>query len=122
MQEFARVCERAARAGGEVLIRMRGQVNPREKAPSDLVTEADVASQEAIRELVLSEFPDHDFLGEEDLPVEIARNTDGKFTWVVDPLDGTTNYVHGFENYCVSVALQRGAEVVAGSIFDPVRE
>lgn len=123
MQEFARVCEQAARAGGAVLVRMRGQINPREKAPSDLVTEADLASQEAIRALVLTEFPDHDFLGEEDSPSEHTGGAgNGKFTWVVDPLDGTTNYVHGLENYCVSVALQCDEEIVAGCIFDPVRE
>lgn len=122
MQEFARVCEHAARVGGEVLVRMRGQISPREKAPADLVTEADLASQEAIRKYVLTEFPDHDFLGEEDLPLENAGSKGSNFTWVVDPLDGTTNYVHGLENFCVSVALQRGAEVVVGSIFDPIRE
>lgn len=125
MQDLARVCEQAARAGGEVLMRYRGKFEVREKAPADLVTEADVASQAAIRDLVLNEFPDHDFLGEEDDP-SLTSNLNSEFTWVVDPLDGTTNYVHGLENYCVSVALQQksddGNRVVEGAIYDPVRD
>lgn len=125
MQEFARVCEKAARAGGDVLLSYRGKFKVREKAPADLVTEADVASQKAIRDLVLGEFPDHDFLGEED-DHDARMDSDSEFTWIVDPLDGTTNYVHGLENYCVSVALQRrsssGVEIVEGAIFDPVRQ
>lgn len=125
MQELARVCEQAARAGGEVLLRYRGKFEVREKAPSDLVTEADIASQAVIRDFVLGAFPDHDFLGEEDDP-SIAANSDNEFTWVVDPLDGTTNYVHGLENYCVSVALQQktpdGVRVIEGAVYDPVRD
>lgn len=121
MQEFTRVCEQAARAGGDVLLRMRGKINPKEKAPADLVSEADIGSQEAIRELVLAKYPDHAFVGEED--VSPSKNAEtAEFTWIVDPLDGTTNYVHGLENYCVSVALQQGADIVAGCIYDPIRE
>ena len=66
-------------------------------------------------------FPDHNFLGEEDLE-ETSSTADSEFTWIVDPLDGTTNYVHGLENYSVSVALQRNDEIVVGAIYDPVRD
>lgn len=121
MQDFARVCEQAAKAGGAVLLDYRGKFKVREKAPSDLVTEADVGSQEAIRKLVLAAFPDHNFVGEEDIPVE-TTSSNSEYTWIVDPLDGTTNYVHGLENYCVSVALQQGDQIVAGAIYDPVRD
>lgn len=123
MQEFARVCEQAARAGGEVLRRMQGQITVREKAPADLVTEADLSSQQTIRRLLLDVFPNHGFLGEETLP---ERASDGPksadFTWIVDPLDGTTNYVHGLDNFCVSVALQQGDQIVVGVVYDPIRE
>ena len=130
MQDYGRVCVAAARAGGAVLMQYRNKFNVREKGPADLVTEADVASQVAVRDFVLGEFPDHNFLGEEDSPDEDTTSSLGanpvasesEFTWIVDPLDGTTNYVHGLENYCVSVALKQGTNVIAGAIFDPVRD
>lgn len=121
MQEFETVCEQAARAGGAVLMEYRGKFNVREKAPADLVTEADISSQEAIRALVLNKFPEHNFVGEEDTPDQ-SEASSSEFTWIVDPLDGTTNYVHGLENYCVSVALQQADRIVAGAIFDPIRD
>ena len=125
MPDYARVCERAARIGGEVLLSYRDKFQVREKGPADLVTEADLASQAAIRECLLASFPDHDFLGEEDDPAA-AQRSESDFTWIVDPLDGTTNYVHGLENYSVSVALQQragtGTKIIEGAIYDPVRD
>jgi len=125
MHDYARVCEQAARAGGEVLLQYRNKFSVREKGPSDLVTEADLASQVAVREFVLGAFPDHNFLGEEDDP-QALEQSDSDFTWIVDPLDGTTNYVHGLENYCVSVALQQRkngeSKIIEGAIYDPVRD
>jgi len=92
------------------------------KGPRDLVTEADFASQREIKRLVLEAFPDHGFLGEESLPEAetLVKQTATGLRWIVDPLDGTTNYVHGIPAYCVSVALARGNEILAGTIFDPV--
>ena len=126
MHDYKRVCEQAARAGGEVLLQYRNKFSVREKGPADLVTEADLASQVAVREFVLGAFPDHNFLGEEDDP-EAVEQSDSDFTWIVDPLDGTTNYVHGLENYCVSVALQQRnksgeSKIIEGAIYDPVRD
>lgn len=120
MEEFAEACRTAAKTGGQVLLAMQGKFKTREKAPADLVTEADVASQEAIRDFVLSKFPSHAFVGEEDL--EGAAASDSEYTWVVDPLDGTTNYVHGMENYSVSVALLHHQEVIAAAVHDPNRD
>ena len=115
LDEFVAIAEQAARRGGEILKNWEGQLGVRSKGRADLVTEADLASQKAIRELVLGKFPDHGFLGEED-PVE----PEGKeFVWVVDPLDGTTNYVHRCPFYSVSVALKRNDELMAGVVFDP---
>lgn len=125
MSDYGRVCVAAARAGGSVLTQYRNKFSVREKGPADLVTEADVASQVAVRDLVLGEFPDHAFLGEEDSgDAEFTHSTDveSEFTWIVDPLDGTTNYVHGLENYCVSVALKQNVNIIAGAIYDPVRD
>ncbi|MCA9213138.1 MAG: inositol monophosphatase [Planctomycetales bacterium] len=113
--------ETAARQAGALLLTMRGKIHPREKAPADLVTEADVASQQLIFECLSARFPDFAFLGEEDSNVSRSFNSD--YRWIVDPLDGTTNYVHGLENYCVSIGLQRqDGQIAAGVIYDPNRD
>ena len=119
MPDFLEVCERAARAGGAVLLDWAERFSVREKGPSDLVTEADLASQEVIRRVVLEAFPDHEFLSEEDAPAGKLAPTAG-FRWIVDPLDGTTNYVHRVPEYAVSIALEYAGQTMAGTIFNPV--
>ncbi|HEY2837657.1 MAG TPA: inositol monophosphatase family protein [Pirellulales bacterium] len=114
--QYAKVCEAAARAGGDVLLRFWGKVEAREKNPSDLVTEADVTSQRAIKEVVLGAFPDHGFLAEENESIP-SRSDD--LRWVVDPLDGTTNYVHGIPHYAVSIALVQRSKPLVGVVFEP---
>ena len=136
MPDFLTVCEEAARAGGAVLLDWVERFTVREKAPADLVTEADVASQETVRRILLSAFPDHDFLSEEEPAVTDSATTAGasagksanspptavesRFRWIVDPLDGTTNYVHRIPEFAVSLALERGGEVLVGCVFNPV--
>ncbi len=110
-------CEEAARTGGTILLDWVGRFSVREKGPSDLVTQADLAAQEAIQRVVLARYPEHGFVGEEH-PAQ--RETDGEFCWYVDPLDGTTNYVHQVPHYCTSVAVARAGRVVAAAVFDPV--
>jgi len=117
MPEFITVCEEAARAGGAVLLDWAGRFTVREKRPADLVTEADLASQDAVRKVLQGRYPNHGFLAEEE-ELSIPSREDG-FRWIIDPLDGTTNYVHGMHNYCVSVALERHGEILAGAVFDP---
>lgn len=120
MASFIEVCEEAVRAGGAELLRWVGKIQVREKGPADLVTQADLASQEVVRQIVLKAFPDHDFLGEE-TSGPTASATPGRYRWVVDPLDGTTNFVHGLPHYAVSLALERDGEVLAGGVFNPIR-
>ena len=117
ISDFGRVCEQAARVGGAVLLDWAGRFGVREKGPSDLVTEADLASQQAIRDVLLGAFPDHGFLAEENEQI-VSRCDD--FRWIVDPLDGTMNYVHGVPNYAVSIALEQRGEIVVGTVYDPV--
>ncbi|MFM7292241.1 MAG: inositol monophosphatase family protein [Planctomycetia bacterium] len=125
-----RVCEAAARAGGRVLLDWVGRFGVSNKGPRDLVTEADLASQREIRSIVLAAFPDHGFIGEESLPEHVGDGASAEhdpaarpvFRWMVDPLDGTSNYVHGFPAWCVSVALTRGDEILVGAIHDPKRD
>jgi myo-inositol-1(or 4)-monophosphatase len=122
MREFLSVCEQAARAGGQVLLDWQDCFTTREKGTRDLVTEADVASQKAIREILLGAYPDHDFLGEEDASLAAVVRTGAKseYRWIVDPLDGTANYVHHLQAFAVTIALERAGEIVLGVIFDPV--
>ena len=121
MQDIAGVCEKAARLGGQILLEWRGRFHVREKGPFDLVTEADLEAQRAIKSCLLSTFPDHSFLGEEDTSDTRATLQPGIASgcWIVDPLDGTTNYVHGLKGYCTSVAFRQDDEVVTGAIYDP---
>jgi myo-inositol-1(or 4)-monophosphatase len=123
---FLDVCLEAAHAAGQVLLDWQGRFQVQEKGPKDLVTQADIAAQTTIRDTLLRAFPDHDFLGEEDaaerkakgLPQIPERKSD--FRWIVDPLDGTTNYVHHLPGYAVSIALEQGNNIVLGVVFDPL--
>jgi myo-inositol-1(or 4)-monophosphatase len=107
----------AARAGGRLLLEWQGRFSIRRKGINDLVTEADHAAQDVIQKLIERRFPDDDFLGEE----STAKPRRSKRRWIVDPLDGTTNYVHGFPFFCTSVAFEAEGQFVAGAIYDPVR-
>lgn len=118
-QEFRRLAEQAARVGGNVLREWSEKFTAREKSPANLVTEADIASQEAIHALIGRQFPTHQFLGEEGL--ECGEEASG-YRWLIDPLDGTSNYVHGFPYYAVSIALEERGELVVGAIYDPNRD
>jgi myo-inositol-1(or 4)-monophosphatase len=119
--DWLQTCEAAARAGGQQLLALRGQFQTRAKGPADLVTDADLASQEAIRRVIADRFPEHAFLGEERPSEHVATDSE-QMTWIVDPLDGTTNYVHGYPQYSVSVALAQGNRILAGVVYDPVNE
>ena len=121
MSDPLAVCEAAARAGGKVLQDWVGRFAVSSKGPRDYVTEADLAAQAVVQEIVLGAFPDHGFVGEESTPEDQDRSV-GEHRWIVDPLDGTTNYVKGIPAYCTSVALARGDEILVGAIYDPVRD
>jgi myo-inositol-1(or 4)-monophosphatase len=114
-------CE-AARRGAAVLEEWRGRFSVREKARFDLVTEADVASQRAVRAFLQGRFPDHAFLGEEEGGDKSRPAAGAPPTWIVDPLDGTTNYVHDCPLYCVSVGLWADGDMVVGVVLDPSRD
>jgi myo-inositol-1(or 4)-monophosphatase len=123
MDDFLTVCEHAARIGGAILLDWVDRITARAKGPKDLVTEADLASQQAIRQVLLSAFPDHQFLGEEtenDAKTTQTAGNPGGFRWIVDPLDGTLNYVRGMPSYSVSIALERDSNVLVGVVFDPL--
>jgi myo-inositol-1(or 4)-monophosphatase len=122
MSEFSSTCEKAARAGGRVLLDWMGRFSVREKGPADLVTDADHASQEVIRQILLGDFPDHDFVGEEDGADSEPRADQAEYCWIVDPLDGTTNYVHAAPQFSVSVALAHQGRIVEAVVYDPTAD
>ncbi len=125
MSDLIEVCEKAARLGGRVLLDWADRFHVKEKGPADLVTEADLASQEVIRQFIRESYPAHKFLGEEDRPT--PEQIKGILAmeqpvWVVDPLDGTTNYAHRLPHFCVSVAVAHQQEVLAGAVFNPASD
>lgn len=115
-------CE-AARLGGKILVEYLGKAAVREKGPADLVTDADLASQAAIEKLIRIRFPQHEFLGEESTLADRERaQASGRPVWVVDPLDGTANFVHRLPGFSVSVALVEGSNPIVGVVYDPLAD
>jgi myo-inositol-1(or 4)-monophosphatase len=110
----------AARRGGEVLLRKMGEAGRSidRKGAQDFVTDADRASQKAIVEFLQRRHPDHAIRAEEGLEIEAADRP----LWVIDPLDGTTNFIHGYPCFSVSVAVMREGRVMAGAVHDPTRD
>lgn len=122
LDDFLGGAREAARLGAQKLQMWRQRFSVQEKARFDLVTDADLASQHAIRNFLAGRFPGHDFLAEEEEGFTGRPGPDTPPTWIVDPLDGTTNYVHDCPMYCVSIGLQVRGELVVGVVFDPCRE
>lgn len=118
-QDLLEVGIEAAKIGGEILQDWSNRFTPREKSPANLVTEADLASEKAIYEHIVARFPDHRFLGEEGLN---KNEGNSPYRWIIDPLDGTSNYVHKFPYYAVSIGLECDGELIVGVILDPNRD
>jgi myo-inositol-1(or 4)-monophosphatase len=123
LSAFLTVAVEAARRGAAELERWRAKFSVKEKSRADLVTDADHASQKVVMDTLLAAFPDHHFLGEEDSVGKSLEETrppaDAPPVWVVDPLDGTANYVHDVPAYCVSIGLWAAGKPVVGVIHDP---
>ncbi len=110
----------AARLGGEVLRRNLERGGPlavTEKSRNDFVTRADRESEEAIVSLIRSRHPEHGFRAEESPAAEGSGAE-----WIIDPLDGTTNFIHRYPFFATSVAVRAGGELLAGAVYDPVRD
>jgi myo-inositol-1(or 4)-monophosphatase len=111
----------AARAGGAVLLpnwRALPAGSVAEKRKNDFVTQADRDSEAAIIQRIREDFPDDAFLGEEG---GASGGRDSKRTWIIDPLDGTSNFVSGFPFWSVSIAVRQAEDLVAGVVWDPLR-
>jgi len=114
---YLEAAERIARAAGDELLRFHGRVQAFEKAPGDLLTEADLSSQRLIQRQIAEAFPDHTLLAEEE---QVAPDPSRPDRWIVDPLDGTINFAHGFPFWCVSIALERRGMLVVGVVHEPL--
>lgn len=118
-QQYREAAEEIARQAGAILLDRYGRVEAREKGPSDLVTEADLASQHAIAEFLARTFPDHTLLAEEE---GVKPDPECPFRWIVDPLDGTVNFAHRFPLWTVSIGLEHKGELIAGVVFEPLTD
>jgi len=117
------VMAKAAEKAAKSLKRDFGEVENLQvsrKGPADFVSTADLSAQKILREELGKARPGFGFLMEEqDETADTSAKTE---RWIVDPLDGTTNFLHGFAHWCISIAAARGSEIIAGLIYDPVRE
>ena len=120
MHPIINIALRAARRAGRIIVRAMdriGTLKVEEKAKNDFVSEIDRAAEDAIIDTIMRAYPDHGVVGEE----RGAANEDAEFVWVIDPLDGTSNYLAGIPHFCVSIGVRRGPVLEHGVIVDPVR-
>jgi myo-inositol-1(or 4)-monophosphatase len=113
---------KAARTAGAIINRASLDIDllkVNTKSPNDFVTEVDQAAEQAIIETLLTAYPGHGILAEESGRAHGARNSE--YVWIIDPLDGTTNFIHGFPQYGVSIALTHRGQVQQAVVYDPSR-
>src|SRR2546421_12294557 len=118
METYLNTAVEIAREAGALLAQLFD--HPREisyKRPSDLVTDADRRSEALIVERLRTHFPEHAIVSEEGG----GHETSSEYCWYVDPLDGTTNFAHGFPAFAVSLGLEHRGELIAGVLYDPTR-
>jgi myo-inositol-1(or 4)-monophosphatase len=116
---------RAAREAGAILRDFAGrQFQIEHKGRINLVTEADLASERHIKELIAIRYPEHSILAEESgaSQADSVNSAPSDYRWIIDPLDGTTNFAHGYPFYCVSIGLECKGEIMLGVIYDPTRD
>ena len=120
MHPTINIAIRAARSAGSLLLRYFDHVDSLKissKGMNDFVTEVDRASEQAIIETLRKTFPDHAILAEES-----GQHDGNDFQWVIDPLDGTTNYLHGFPQFSISIALKHKGVLEHGLVYDPLHD
>jgi myo-inositol-1(or 4)-monophosphatase len=129
MHPMLNIAVKAARRAGAIINRAaldRTQLEIHSKRANDFVTQVDKSAEAAIIDVIRQAFPDHAVLGEESgaLPGKsggAAKAAKSEYLWIIDPLDGTTNFIHGFPQYCVSIALQHRRATQHGVVFDPAK-
>jgi myo-inositol-1(or 4)-monophosphatase len=120
MHPTLNIAVRAARRAGSIINRAAldgSALEVKSKHVHDYVTQVDRAAEEAIMEVVRKAYPDHGFLAEE----SGASDERAEVRWIIDPLDGTTNFIHGFPQYCVSIAVEQRGALAHAVVYDPAR-
>jgi myo-inositol-1(or 4)-monophosphatase len=120
MQALLNIAVRAARRAADVIVRSLNRLDSlavTSKGRNDFVTEIDRTAEAEIIQIIRRAYPDHAFLGEESGAIG-----DSPFQWIIDPLDGTTNFLHGFPQFSVSIALSIRGRIEHGVIYDPMRQ
>lgn len=119
MDDFKKTALKATLEAGDILRKNFGKRHKIDhKGEIDLITEVDLMSEQKIIKILKKEYSDHDILAEEGA----GWDTKAEYRWIIDPLDGTTNYAHGFPCFSVSVALEKRGKVILGVVYDPLRE
>lgn len=121
MNNLLKTAVSAARLSGDIILKNLGGLSKsdiQQKQTFDFVTKVDRWSEAVIIQTIRGKFPSHLFLTEETLKQEDA----GTFRWIIDPLDGTTNFIHSYPMFSVSIALEYKSEIVIGVVFDPLRD
>ena len=116
------IAVKAARRAGNIINRGAREIDlltVTSKGPKDFVSEVDREAERAIVEVLLASYPDHAILAEEGTAK--GANAEAENVWIIDPLDGTTNFLHGFPQYCVSIALSQRGQITQGVVYDPIR-
>ncbi len=119
MHPMLNIAVKAARRAGSINNRaalVGGALEVKAKNKNDFVTQVDKAAEQAIINIIRAAYPDHSILAEESGDTPGARP---EYLWVIDPLDGTTNYIHGFPQYCVSIGLEHRGVLTQGVVYDP---
>lgn len=117
---YINIATQAARSASKVILRFMDRVDTidvSEKIRNDLVTEVDHLAEQEIIQHIQKAYPKHSILGEECGLIE-----GNEYCWVLDPLDGTANYVHSFPHFCISIALKKDDKIEAGVVYDPIRQ
>jgi len=111
-----------ARDAGNLLVQRLGAAQVSNKGDIDLVTEADIAAEELIIDRIRSHYPLHGILAEESGEAVVEGSSRSEWKWIIDPLDGTTNYAHGYPCFCVSIAVEHAGVLEIGVVYDPMRD
>ncbi|MFO1518054.1 MAG: inositol monophosphatase family protein [bacterium] len=118
-KSFIEIAKQACLASGEIQMAHLGRVQQIDfKGEINLVTEVDRKCESEIVNLIQGEFPSHDILAEEGS----GKRRDSEYKWIIDPLDGTTNYAHAYPLFCTSIALEHKGEIVMGAVYEPNRK
>jgi myo-inositol-1(or 4)-monophosphatase len=120
MHGMVNIAVRAARRAGEIMVRQMNQLEALqviEKSRNEFVSQVDHAAEAAIIEVIRDHYPEHAILAEES-----GAAGEHEYQWIIDPLDGTTNYLHGFPQFSVSIGVTRNGELEHGVVYDPLRQ